>query len=68
MAEPEDDAAAAVQRLRVALDRIAAMAHPGSSADNDPVRAEIAARLDALIAELRAALGIAADPETSRNR
>lgn len=51
MAETKNDPAAAARRLEAALERIA-----GTAGRPDPVKAELAVRLDALIAELRAAL------------
>jgi len=70
MAEPEDDAAEAVQRLQAALERIAELAQAGAHArgfgGGDPVPAELAVRLDALIAQLRAALRTAPEAKTSR--
>lgn len=61
MAE-NDDLAAALARLEVALTRIAAAAErprpePATSPAEHPETAEIAARLDAIIGEVRAALG-----------
>ncbi|MDA8253304.1 MAG: hypothetical protein M0Z28_29615 [Rhodospirillales bacterium] len=55
MAEHEDPAEAAA-RLEQALERIARLAHPPQPAVPEPETARIAARLDGLIAELRAAL------------
>ncbi|MBN9509015.1 MAG: hypothetical protein J0I21_07835 [Alphaproteobacteria bacterium] len=59
MAE-EDDPAAAASRLEQALERIARFARPG--APEAPGTAAVAARLDALIANLRAALAGAPGP------
>jgi hypothetical protein len=57
MAEPEEDPAEAVQRLEAALERIAAsVVRRRVAALSDPARAELASRLDALIAQLRAVL------------
>ena len=64
MAEP-DDAAETAARLERALERIALASraaapqgtHSGAPAETRTDRAEVAARLDGLIAELRAALG-----------
>jgi hypothetical protein len=56
----QDDSAAAALRLEAALERIARLAHrPDAEAPTADVYL-IAARLDALIAQLRAALGGAA--------
>ncbi len=61
MAEPEEDAADAVQRLEAALERIAAsVVRRRVATFSDPQKAELAARLDALIAQLRAVLDGAA--------
>lgn len=69
MADSEEDAAEAVQRLEVALERIAVLAaRRGARTGADPVKAELAARLDALIAQLRAALDGAADTTTTESR
>jgi hypothetical protein len=68
MAEPENEAAEAVQRLRVALDRIAALAHRARPAQGESVGTEVAARLDRLIAELRSALGAGEHGEASKPR
>jgi hypothetical protein len=56
VAEEEDPAEAAL-RLEQALERIARLARPAPS--EVPQAAEVAARLDALIADLRAALAAA---------
>jgi hypothetical protein len=60
MAGETENADAAAQRLETALERIASLAGrdkpPPASAEAPPV-AEIAARLDAMIERLRAALG-----------
>lgn len=59
-----DDAADATIRLEEALERIAALArHPAvaGTATPDVDTARIAARLDGLIAQIRAALGGGAD-------
>lgn len=57
MAEPDEDPAEAVQRLEAALERIAAsIVRRRVAALSDPARAELASRLDALIAQLRAVL------------
>ncbi len=66
MAENEDPAEAAL-RLEAALERIARYAHNRDSPVPSPESpgadtARIAARLDALIAQLRAALATAAGP------
>ena len=69
MADSEDDAAEAVQRLEVALERIAALAaRRGVRTGADPVKADLAARLDALIAQLRAALHGAGGSKTTESR
>lgn len=66
MAEQDDPASAAL-RLEQALDRIARFVHApqpaaeGVAAEAGPDMAQIAARIDRLIAELRAALGQSAD-------
>ncbi len=54
-----DDPADAAARLERALERIAGLAKPAAAVPAEPHRstAEIAARLDALIAQVRAALG-----------
>ena len=60
MADSEDPTEAAL-RLEAALERIARLARPAAgdqeTADEAPDIAPIAARLDALIVQLRAALG-----------
>ena len=56
MSEHEDPAEAAA-RLAQALERIARVARAPEPTTPPAATAEIAARLDALIAELRAALG-----------
>jgi hypothetical protein len=56
----EDDPAVAALRLEQALERIARLSHPGAS--ESPQTAAVAARLDALIANLRAALAGAPGP------
>lgn len=72
MASETDDAAEAAARLEAALERIAALAGPrrqpppraadaGEAADSAVPVDEIAARLDALIDRLRAALGTGQD-------
>lgn len=71
MADSEEDPAEAVQRLQVALERIAALAarrgvRSGSAAD--PAKDQLAARLDALIVQLREALNGAADSKTTESR
>lgn len=69
MADPEDEAAEAVQRLQAALERIAAAgARRGGQTGADPAKAELAARLDAIIAQLRTALDGAADSQTTESR
>ena len=53
----DDNPAGAAARLEQALDRIARLARtPQQAAPQEPEMARIAARLDAVIAELRAAL------------
>jgi hypothetical protein len=61
LAENEDPADAAL-RLEEALERIAKFTHRPPPAPTGVDAARIAARLDALIAQLRAALGAAAGP------
>lgn len=61
MAENEDPAVAAL-RLEEALERIARHAARPLPAAPDAETARIAARLDALIAQLRAALGTGTGP------
>lgn len=57
-----DDPAEAAIRLETALERIAALAqHPAAESPPQPDAARLAARLDALIANIRAALGTAAE-------
>ncbi len=57
MAEIEEDAAAAVQRLEAALERIAAsVVRRRVATYSDPEKTELAARLDSLIAQLHAVL------------
>lgn len=69
MADTDDDAAEAVQRLEAALERIAVLARRRSAARfADVDKAELAARLDALIEQLRAALDGAAEPTNTENR
>lgn len=69
MADSEEDAAAAVQRLEVALERIAVLAaRRGGRTGADPEKPELAARLDALIAQLRAALHGAGGSKTTESR
>lgn len=69
MADSDEDAAEAVQRLEAALERIAALARRGSvSPIADAEKGELAARLDALIAQLRAALDGAANSRTTESR
>lgn len=58
----QDDQAEAALRLEQALERIARLARPASPDAPPPEAAMIAARLDALIAELQAALAGAAGP------
>ncbi len=57
MAE-QDDPAEAAARLEHALERIARLAQPSPAQAPQPDTAGIAARLDALIAQLRAGLGL----------
>jgi hypothetical protein len=60
MAEENENADAAAQRLETALERIASLAgrsRPPEAAAPAPLAAEIAAQLDAIIERLRAALG-----------
>ena len=52
-----DDPTADADRLEVALERIAALASRCQKSEPPPVTAEVAARLDRLIAEIKAALG-----------
>jgi hypothetical protein len=71
MADSEEDPAEAVQRLQVALERIAVLAarrgvRSGGTAD--PAKDQLAARLDALIVQLREALNGAADSKTTESR
>jgi hypothetical protein len=61
LAENEDPVDAA-SRLEEALERIAQHAHRPPSAPLGTDTARIAARLDTLIAQLRAALGAASGP------
>ena len=69
MAETEDDAAEAVERLHAALERIAVLAkRRPARGDSDAVKAEAAARLDALIAQLRAALDGSTDTAMTESR
>lgn len=69
MADTEDNAAVAVQRLEAALERIAVLARrPPASRKAEAEKAELAARLDALIAQLRAALDGAADTKMQERR
>lgn len=63
MADEPDDPEAAADRLEAALERIAAIAsvppsRANDSPDSDLTIPEIAARLDSLIARLRAAVGM----------
>jgi hypothetical protein len=51
-----DDPTEATDRLEEALERIAALASRRQQAAAPPATAEVAGRLDSLIAELRAAL------------
>ena len=69
MAENDAETMAAARRLEAALERIAALRRPAEfsgetpmSRPHDAVVAQIAARLDALIAQLR---GVLAEAETS---
>ena len=69
MADSEEDAAEAVQRLEMALERIAVLAaRRGVRTGADPVKSELAARLDTLIAQLRAALHGAGGSKTTESR
>lgn len=68
MAEPEDEAAEALRRIEAALERIARQATRRPAAAPGPERAKLAARLDALIAQLRAALDGAVESETTESR
>lgn len=68
MAEPEDEAAEALRRIEAALERIARHATGRPAEEPAPERAKLAARLDMLIAQLRAALDGAADTETTESR
>jgi hypothetical protein len=69
MADSEEDAAEAVQRLEVALERMAVMAaRRGVRAGADSATSELAARLDTLIAQLRAALHGAGGGKTTESR
>lgn len=68
MAEPEDEAAEALRRLEAALERIARHATRRPAGEPVPERAKLAARLDTLIAQLRAALDGAAETETTESR
>jgi hypothetical protein len=58
----QDEANDAAERLGAALERIAVVARRPAPAPPSADTARIAARLDALIAQLRAALGAAAAP------
>ena len=61
MADIDDPAEAAI-RLEAALERIAALAaRPHVPSGNTAEAARVAARLDSLITQLRAALGAATD-------
>ena len=68
MAEPEDEAAEALRRIEAALERIARHVTGRPAEAPAPERAKLAARLDALIAQLRAALDGAAEGETTESR
>jgi hypothetical protein len=52
-----DDPTAGADRLKTALERIAALASRCQKAEPKAATTEVAARLDALIAQLKAALG-----------
>ncbi len=54
---PNDDTADDATRLERALERIAVLAKRRQEGVEEPGSAEIAQRLDSLIAQLRAALG-----------
>jgi hypothetical protein len=51
-----DDPSADADRLEAALERIAALAGRCQKSEPTPMAAEVAARLDRLIAEIKAAL------------
>ena len=70
MADSEEDPAEAVQRLQVALERIAVLATRRSvrSGAADPAKDQLAARLDTLIVQLREALNGAAESKTTESR
>jgi hypothetical protein len=68
MAEPEDEAAEALRRIEAALERIAHHVTRRPAEGPGPERAKLAARLDTLIAQLRAALDGAVEAETTESR
>ena len=52
-----DDPSADADRLEIALERIAVLAGRCQKSEPTPATAEVAVRLDRLIAEIKAALG-----------